>query len=49
VDGLALQEYDRLLAGALLVALLAIGVEVALGRFERAAVSPGIRVERGAF
>lgn len=49
VDGLALQEYDRLLAGALLVALLAIGVNVALGRVERDAVSPGIRVQRGAF
>ena len=48
VDGLALQEYDRLFAGALLVALLAIAVEVALGTFERAAVSPGIRVQRGA-
>ena len=48
VDGLALQEYDRLFAGALLVALLAIAVEVAFGTFERAAVSPGIRVQRGA-
>jgi osmoprotectant transport system permease protein len=45
VDGLALREYDRLLAGALLVALLAIAVEVAFSRFERAAVSPGIRVQ----
>ena len=48
VDGLALQEYDRLFAGALLVALLAIAVEVAFGRFEHAAVSPGIRIERAA-
>jgi osmoprotectant transport system permease protein len=48
VDGLALQEYDRLFAGALLVALLAIAVEVAFGTFERAAVSPGIRAERPA-
>jgi osmoprotectant transport system permease protein len=48
VDGLALQEYDRLLAGALLVALLAIAVEVAFGTFERAATSPGIRAERAA-
>jgi len=44
VDGLALQEFDRLFAGALLVALLAIAVEVAFGTFERAVVSPGIRV-----
>ncbi|MDP9253034.1 MAG: ABC transporter permease [Chloroflexota bacterium] len=49
VDGLALQEYDRLFAGALLVALLAIAVEVAFGTFERAAVSPGIRIEQRAF
>ena len=48
VDGLALREYDRLLAGALLVALLAIIVEVAFSRFERAAVSPGIRARRSA-
>lgn len=48
VDGLGLQEYDRLFAGALLVALLAIAVEVAFGTFERAAVSPGIRVQQGA-
>jgi len=48
VDGLALQEYDRLFAGALLVALVAIVVEVVFGGFERAAVSPGIGVQRGA-
>jgi osmoprotectant transport system permease protein len=45
VDGLALREYERLLAGALLVALLAIAVEVAFGALERATVSPGIRRE----
>ena len=45
VDGLALQEYDRLLAGAILVALLAILVEVAFGTFERLATSPGLRAE----
>jgi osmoprotectant transport system permease protein len=45
VDGLALQEYDRLFAGALLVALLAIAVEVAFGTFERRATSPGLRTE----
>jgi osmoprotectant transport system permease protein len=49
VDGLALQEYDRLLAGAVLVALLAIVVEATLGSLERAAVSPGIREPRRAF
>jgi osmoprotectant transport system permease protein len=45
VDGLALQEYDRLFAGALLVALLAIAVEVSFGAFEAAAVSPGLGAE----
>jgi osmoprotectant transport system permease protein len=45
VDGLGLQEYDRLFAGALLVALLAIAVEVAFGTFERSATSPGLRTE----
>ncbi|HET8569403.1 MAG TPA: ABC transporter permease subunit [Candidatus Limnocylindria bacterium] len=39
VDGLALQEYERLFAGALLVALLAIATELALGALERS-VSP---------
>lgn len=43
VDGLGLQEYDRLFAGALLVAGLAILVEVTFGAFERLAVSPGLR------
>ena len=49
VDGLALQEYDRLFVGALLVALLAIAGEVAFSTFERLATSPGIRAERGTF
>jgi osmoprotectant transport system permease protein len=49
VDGLALREYDRLFAGALLVAALAIIVEVAFGTFERFSTSPGIRAERAAF
>jgi osmoprotectant transport system permease protein len=48
VDGLALQEYDRLFAGALLVALLAIAVEVTFSTFERAAASQGIPVQPGA-
>lgn len=43
VDGLGLQEYDRLFAGALLVATLAILVEVTFGVLERLAVSPGLR------
>ena len=48
VDGLGLQEFDRLLAGALLVALLAIVVELIFGAIERAAVSPGIRARAAA-
>ncbi len=43
VDGIALQEYDRLVAGALLVALLAIVTERAFGWAERIATSPGVR------
>jgi len=43
VDGLGLREFDRLFAGALLVAALAIIVEVTFGIFERLAVSPGLR------
>ncbi len=35
VDGLALQEYDRLVVGALLVAALAVGTELAGGLLER--------------
>jgi osmoprotectant transport system permease protein len=49
VDGLGLQEYDRLFAGAILVALLAIVVEIAFGRLERFVVSSGIRAEGAAF
>lgn len=36
VDGLALQEYERLFAGALLVALLALGTEAVGSMLERA-------------
>jgi len=46
VDGLARQEYPRLFVGALLVALLSIGVEVAFGAVERLAVSAGLRAPR---
>jgi osmoprotectant transport system permease protein len=47
VDGMALQQYDRLLAGALLVALLSVVTEIGLSAIERAAVSPGIRAGIG--
>ena len=43
IDGLALQEYERLVVGAVLVALLAIAVELAFGLVERVAVSEGVR------
>jgi osmoprotectant transport system permease protein len=48
VDGFALQEYERVFAGALLVAVLAISVEVALGIVERTATSPGMTGRSGA-
>jgi osmoprotectant transport system permease protein len=49
VDGLARQEYPRLFVGALLVALLSIGVEVVFGGVERLTVSSGLRqAEAGA-
>jgi osmoprotectant transport system permease protein len=44
VDGLALQEYDQLMAGALLVALLAVLTEVSFAALERATVPPGMAV-----
>ena len=43
VDGLALQDYQRLFVGALLVALLAILTEVAFGLLERAITSAEVR------
>ena len=43
VDGLALQEFDQLMAGALLVALLAVVTEVSFSALERATVPQGMR------
>jgi len=45
VDGLALQEYDRLFAGALLVALLAIVTEATFGIFAKRARYSGSAAE----
>jgi len=45
VDGLALQEYDRLLAGAILVALLAVLTEAGFGILSRMARYSGSAVE----
>lgn len=46
VDGFALQDEGRLLAGAILVALLALATERAFTLVERRLVSPGIRVRQ---
>ena len=43
IDGLARQDYPRMAVGALLVALLAIAVELAFGVTERLVVSEGVR------
>jgi osmoprotectant transport system permease protein len=43
IDGLARQDYPRMAVGALLVAVLAIVVEIAFGVIERLAVSAGVR------
>jgi osmoprotectant transport system permease protein len=43
IDGFARQEDGRIVAGAVLVAALAIGVDQLFGQLERRGVSPGIR------
>ena len=47
VDGLSVNEYDRVFAGAVLVALLAISLDLTGAAAERAVVSPGVRAARG--
>jgi osmoprotectant transport system permease protein len=42
VDGLALQDYPQLVAGALLVALLAVATELTFSALERASAVPGM-------
>ena len=42
VDGFALREYDQLLAGAILVALLAVAAEVTFAALARASAPPGM-------
>jgi osmoprotectant transport system permease protein len=44
VDGLALQEFDQLVAGALLVALLSVLTNLGFEGLERASVPPGMTV-----
>jgi len=45
VDGIAVSDEVRVFAGGLLVALLAIAVELSLSGLERRMVSPGLRTE----
>jgi osmoprotectant transport system permease protein len=46
VDGFAQQDYVKLFAGALLVAVLSIGVEVGLAFLQRLTLSPGLTGRR---
>jgi len=46
VDGFALREYDQLVGGALLVALLAIVTEITFGALARTSAPRGMTVER---
>ena len=46
IDGLDQQDYTKLFAGAVLVALLALATELALAAVERVLVPPGIRLLR---
>jgi osmoprotectant transport system permease protein len=47
VDGLSVNEYDQVFAGAVLVALLAVALDLLSAAGERAIVSPGVRARRG--
>jgi osmoprotectant transport system permease protein len=46
IDGLSVNEYDQVFAGALLVAVLAIVLDLLSAAAERAVVSPGVRARR---
>jgi osmoprotectant transport system permease protein len=46
VDGFALREFDQLVAGGILVALLAIGTEATFSVLERGSRSPGMAASR---
>lgn len=46
VDGFALREFDQLVAGAILVALLAVVTEVSFAALERATMPAGMRAIR---
>jgi len=47
IDGLSVNQYDRVFAGAVLVAALAITLDLVGAGIERAIVSPGVRAGRG--
>jgi osmoprotectant transport system permease protein len=47
VDGLSVNEYDQVFAGAVLVAILAVALDLLSAAGERAIVSPGVRARRG--
>jgi osmoprotectant transport system permease protein len=46
IDGLSVNDYAQVFAGAVLVALLAIVLDLASSGAERAIVSPGVRARR---
>ena len=46
VDGFALREFDQLVAGAILVALLAVATELSFSALERASSPPGMTAIR---
>jgi osmoprotectant transport system permease protein len=46
IDGLSRNQYDKVFAGAVLVALLAIALDLLGAAAERAIVSPGVRTRR---
>lgn len=41
-DGLALQDYPRMVAGSILIAVLAVAIDLGLAALQRALVSPGL-------
>jgi osmoprotectant transport system permease protein len=47
IDGLNRNQYDQILAGAIMVALLAIALDYLSAAVERAVVSPGVREPGG--
>lgn len=48
IDGLAVQDYGQVLGGAVVIAVLAIGIDGLLAVLQRLVVSPGLRASRAA-